>query len=74
MMMVLPTAPPAGKRFAATVLPRTATLDTRATSWFVKKLPWATVQLPTVGQSGVVPPITVYQLAEPATTWVLVCE
>ena len=49
MVTSLPTADPVGKRFAATVVPRTATFDTFATSSSEKKRPWAMVQLPTSG-------------------------
>src|SRR5205807_1277138 len=69
-----PTAPPAGKRLAATVLPRTATLARCACSFDVKNRPCATFQLLTAGHDVVDPTIVVNQLVPPATAWALVCE
>src|SRR5437870_12691045 len=74
MITVDPMASPVEKRFCATVLPRTATFATWSTSAAVKNRPWATGQLRTVCQGGVLPLMDVYQFVPPATTCAFVCE
>ena len=72
MRIVDPTASPFGKRFWATVAPRTQTLLEVRTSTSVKKSPSATFQARMFGHSTPTPQTWVPQLSSPATTCALV--